>query len=63
MELNRNRRTKPSSFATAASEDRISLLNKKLGSEIEVKTIDLMDGETASGTRVVIKIPMTLPGT
>jgi len=47
------------SFATKATDDRISLLNYVLEKEASIETIDKFNGDKATGTLVTIKIPYT----
>lgn len=49
------------SFATSANEHRVTLLNKMRKNKIKVSILDLyMDSENATGTKVVIEIPIDL---
>ncbi|WP_405377177.1 histidine kinase [Nonlabens sp. Asnod3-A02] len=47
------------SFATKATDDRISLLNYVLEKEASIETTDKFNGDKATGTLVTIKIPYT----
>ena len=50
------------SFATKATDDRISLLNYVLDKEASIETTDKFKGDKATGTLVTIKIPYTTEG-
>lgn len=58
-EINKQRKDKPQSFATAAIQDRIELLNKQFKKKIiEIQIIDLKDGDRAMGTEVNLTIDL-----
>lgn len=46
------------SFATKATEKRLELINSSRQKKIKLEVIDLMEGEKALGTKVVLEIPL-----
>ncbi|MGE0636930.1 MAG: sensor histidine kinase [Bacteroidia bacterium] len=46
------------SFATKATEKRLELINSSRQKKIKLQVIDLMEGEKALGTKVVLEIPL-----
>lgn len=46
------------SFATKATEKRLELINSSRQKKIKLEVIDLMEGEKALGTKVVLQIPL-----
>lgn len=58
--LNRNRKDKPTSFATGAILNRIELLNQHLEKKMSLVFHDLVENGVSTGTEVIIKIPIDL---
>lgn len=56
--LNQKKYKNHKSFATSANQRRISLLNKANEENLQVEIIDINKGNTATGTKVIIKIPL-----
>ncbi|MEP5104421.1 MAG: hypothetical protein ABJQ84_07355, partial [Ekhidna sp.] len=58
LEINRSRNPNHQSFATSATKQRLSLINKDLKREIGEETVDLYDEDgSAIGTKVKLTIP------
>lgn len=58
--INEKRLTKHKSFATAATQNRIELLNVGREKDISFSIIDLFDeNQNAAGTQIVLKIPLS----
>lgn len=47
-------------FATQATQERVRLFNQTSDDKIKVSIIDLEDGQTAKGTRVVLQFPLKI---
>lgn len=54
--INEKKVIKHNSFATTAIHERIDLINKNLSKNIHIEIIDLKDGETPLGTKVIITL-------
>jgi anti-sigma regulatory factor (Ser/Thr protein kinase) len=48
------------SFATKATEKRLELINSSRQKKIKLEVMDLMEGEKALGTKVVLEIPLVM---
>ncbi|QTE23168.1 sensor histidine kinase [Polaribacter cellanae] len=57
-EINKKRVGKHKSFATSANQKRINLLNLANNSNLEILIEDLSENEIATGTKIIIKIPI-----
>ena len=57
--INQNRGNRHESFATGATQQRLSLLNRNSKNNIKIQYIDLKDkNDTDCGTKVIIQIPL-----
>ena len=58
MEINQRSKNKPSSFATAALNERMDLFNRLYKQQITCEIIDKKDErQNAAGTKVILYIP------
>ena len=58
-QINKNRKPNHESFATGAINSRIELMNESLDQKIKVEIEDLFEDQLATGTRVVISVPIS----
>ncbi len=58
IEIKNSRFNKNASFSTTANQQRLELLNHNTNKPIQVDIIDLYENEIATGTKVVIHIPI-----
>jgi len=58
--INKRKYLSHKSFATQATHDRLTLINKDREQPIEVKTVDLLANEVAIGTKVLIIMPLEM---
>lgn len=58
LEIKNSRFNKNASFSTTANQQRLELLNYNTNKPIQVNIIDLYENELATGTKVVIHIPI-----
>jgi len=58
LEIKNSRYRKNTSFSTTANQQRLELLNHNANKPIQINIIDLYENEIATGTKVVIYIPI-----
>ena len=57
-EIKKRRGLQPVSFATSATQRRLSILNQTHSEKIGFEIVDLYENEVASGTKVILTIPI-----